>query len=103
MSDFEYSETIAPAVDFTPAPSLSNLTFYNGDKFPEWQHDLLVGSLRAQTLFRVRVEDGKLFERETLITKLGRIRDVEMSPEGYVYVLIEHNQTGSLLRLIPAG
>lgn len=99
--DFELSETIQPVVDFTPAPSLSNFTFYDGDQFPGWQHDLLVGSLRAQTLFRVRIENGKPIERERLLTKLGRIRDVEVGFDGMVYVLIEHNDTGSLLRLTP--
>jgi glucose/arabinose dehydrogenase len=101
--DFEFSETIPPVVDFTPAPSLSNFTFHNGDQFPNWQSDLLVGSLRAQTLFRVRIEKGKVVEKERLLTKLGRIRDVEMGYDGFVYVLIEHNQTGSLLRLIPTS
>jgi len=101
--DFEFSETIPPVVDFTPAPSLSNLTFYDGDQFPHWRNDLLVGSLRAQTLFRVRIEAGKVVEKERLVTKLGRIRDVEMGHDGFVYVLVEHNQTGSLLRLVPTN
>ena len=100
--DFELSATIQPIVDFTPAPSLSNFTFYSGEKFPDWQHDLLVGSLRAQTLFRVRIENGETTERERLLTRLGRIRDVETGADGLVYVLIEHNDTGSLLRLNPA-
>ena len=101
--DFEFSETIPPFVDFTPAPSLSNFIFHNGDQFPNWQNDLLVGSLRAQVLFRVRIEEGKVVEKERLLTKLGRIRDVEMGYDGFVYVLIEHNQTGSLFRLVPTG
>ena len=53
--DFALSETILPVVDFTPAPSLSNFTFHQGDQFPGWENDLLVGSLRAQTLFRIRL------------------------------------------------
>jgi len=60
-----------------------------------------VGSLRAQVLFRIRIEEGKLIEKERLLTKLGRIRDVEMGYDGFVYLLIEHNQTGSLVRIVP--
>ncbi|MBH81134.1 MAG: hypothetical protein CMQ49_11565 [Gammaproteobacteria bacterium] len=101
--DFDFADTIPPVVDFTPAPSLSNFTFHSGEKFPGWRNDLLVGSLRAQTLFRVRIEGGEVIEREKLITKLGRIRDVEMGADGLVYVLIEHDETGSLLRLVPAA
>ena len=99
--DFELSETITPVVDFTPAPSLSNFTFYNGDRFPGWQNDLLLGSLRAQTLFRVRIKNNQVIEQEKLLTKFGRIRDVEIGTDGLVYVLIEHNETGSVLRLTP--
>lgn len=101
--DFEFSETIPPVVDFTPAPSLSNLTFYTGEQFPEWQQDILIGSLRAQTLFRVRIREGQLIEHEKLLTKLGRIRDVEVGPKGFVYLLLEHGETGSLLRLVPVS
>ena len=60
-------------------------------------------SLRAQTLFRVRIEGGQVVEKEKLVTKLGRIRDVEMGSDGFVYVLIEHDETGSLLRLVPTS
>ena len=88
-------------VIFTPSPLLSNLVFHNGGRFPNWQNDLLVGSLRAQVLFRVRIKEGKVTEKERLLTKLGRIRDVEMGYDGLVYVLIEQNHTGSLLRLVP--
>jgi glucose/arabinose dehydrogenase len=52
-------------------------------------------------LFRIRIEEGKLIEKERLLTKLGRIRDVEMGYDGLVYLLIEHNQAGSLVRIVP--
>ena len=99
--DFALADTIAPVVDFTPAPSLSNFTFHHGDQFPHWQNDLLVGSLRAQTLFRIRIAQGQVMQIEKLLTKLGRIRDVEMGPDGLVYVLLEHHESGSLVRLVP--
>ena len=99
--DFDISETITPIVDFTPAPSLSNFTFYYGNQFPAWRNDLLIGSLRAQTLFRIRIENNKAVDKERLLTRLGRIRDVEMGTDGFVYLLIEHDETGSLLRIRP--
>jgi len=99
--NFEFSETFPPVADFTPAPSLSNFTFHFGDQFLNWQNDFFVGSLRAQVLFRIRIEEGKLIEKERLLTKLGRIRDVEMGYDGLVYLLIEHNQAGSLVRIVP--
>ena len=99
--DFPLSETILPVVDFTPAPSLSNFTFHNGARFARWHNDLLVGSLRAQTLFRIRLDGERVVELEKLLTALGRIRDVEMGFDGLVYVLLEHGEGGSLVRLAP--
>ncbi|MEM7000565.1 MAG: PQQ-dependent sugar dehydrogenase [Pseudomonadota bacterium] len=101
--DFPITETILPVVDFTPAPSLSNFTFHQGARFANWDNDLLVGSLRAQTLFRIRLDGDTLVERERLITRLGRIRDVEMGYDGLVYILLEHGKTGSIVRLVPVG
>jgi glucose/arabinose dehydrogenase len=88
-------------VDFTPAPALSNFTFHHGDQFPGWEDHLLVGSLRARTLYRLRIRDGRLVEQEKLLNQFGRIRDVEMGYDGLVYVLLEHTGGGSLVRLRP--
>ena len=99
--DFPLTQTVRPVVDFTPAPSLSNFTFHHGRQFPNWQHDLLVGSLRARTLFRIRIDNNEVVALEKLVKHLGRIRDVDMGPEGFIYVLLEHQDTGSLVRLVP--
>jgi glucose/arabinose dehydrogenase len=101
--DFAYEETVAPVVDFTPAPALSAFTFHRGEAFPAWGEDLLVGTLKAKTLLRLRIEDGVLVEQEALLTDLARIRDVAMGPEGSVYLLLEHGEGGSIVRLVPAG
>ena len=99
--DFPLTKTIPPTVDFTPAPSLSSFTFHSGQQFPNWRHDLLVGSLRARTLFRIRMKQNQAVELGKLVEHLGRIRDVEMGPQGLVYLLVEHQHGGSLLRLVP--
>ncbi len=99
--DFPIEDTVLPVVDFTPAPAVSNFTFHDGGQFPRWRNDFLVGSLKASTLYRLRLEDNQLVEQEKLITDFGRIRDVEMGGDGYVYIVLEHNEDGSLWRLVP--
>lgn len=99
--DFPIEETILPVVDFTPAPAVSNFTFHKGNMFPGWKDDLLVGSLKASTLYRLRIENNKLVEQEKLVTDFGRIRDVAMGNDGFVYIALEHNQTGSIWRMVP--
>ena len=99
--DFAIEETVLPIVDFTPAPALSNLTFYQGEAFPDWNGDALIGSLKAGTLYRVRVENNAPSEVERLLVNFGRIRDIAVGPEGDVYVALEHNENGSIWRLSP--
>lgn len=99
--DFPIEETVLPVVDLTPAPAVSNFTFHNGKAFSGWKNDLLMGTLKASTLYRMRIDNGELIEQEKLVADFGRIRDVEMGNDGLVYVLLEHNETGSLWRLVP--
>lgn len=99
--DFAIEDTILPVVDFTPAPAISNFTFHQGSQFPKWKDDMFVGSLKASTLYRLRIKDGQLVEQEKLITDFGRIRDVEMGGDGNVYIALEHGDTGSLWRMVP--
>lgn len=99
--DFPIEDTVLPIVDYTPAPAISAFAFHDGDAFPAWEHDLLVGTLKAQTLYRVRIENGERVEEEKLLTGLARIRDVEMGADGSVYLLLEHGREGSLVRLLP--
>lgn len=99
--DFPIEDTVLPVVDFTPAPAVSNFTFHNGSRFPQWENDLLVGSLKASALYRVRVSGGEFVEMEKLFAGFGRIRDVAMGADGLVYLVIEHNDNGSLWRMVP--
>ncbi|MEM7413750.1 MAG: PQQ-dependent sugar dehydrogenase [Myxococcota bacterium] len=95
-------DTIQPVVDYTPAPAISSFEFYQGEAFPAWEHDLIVGTLKARTLYRLRIRDGKLVDEEKLITGLARIRDVEVGADGLVYLLLEHGQEGTIVRLVPS-
>ena len=101
--DLALEDTIQPVVDFTPAPAISSFEFYRGTAFPAWEHDLIVGSLRARTLYRLRIQDGKLVDQEKLISGLARIRDVEIGADGLVYLLLEHGEVGTIVRLVPSG
>ncbi|MEM1413013.1 MAG: PQQ-dependent sugar dehydrogenase [Pseudomonadota bacterium] len=98
---FPRAATIAPVVDFSPAPAISNLTVYEGEAFPAWNGDFLVGSLKARTLYRVRVRNEVAIEVEKLATNVGRIRDVEVGSDGTVYIAVEQGESGLLLRMVP--
>ena len=99
--DFALDDTYLPTVDFSPAPALSNLSFHQGKAFARWNGDALVGSLKAGTLYRIRLGSDRALEIEKLLQNFGRIRDVAIAPQGEVYLALEHGEAGSVWRLRP--
>lgn len=107
--DFESAEVL-----WWPSIAPSGLLFYEGDRFPEWQGNLFVGSMMVGRLRgtghleRLVFNDrGEEVRRELLLTELKqRIRDVRTGPDGYIYVLTEQRSRlgpdpGALLRIEP--
>lgn len=91
-----------PQKYWIPSPALSGMAFYQGDKFPRWRGDVLIGALRGQALIRVRLEAERVVADEFLLKgPLPRVRDVRVGPDGYVYLLGDQSD-GSVLRLEPA-
>jgi glucose/arabinose dehydrogenase len=89
-----------PVLHWTPSIAPSGMAFYQGEVFPEWQGDLLVGSLKFQMLVRVDLAGSEVVGRETLLrNQMGRIRDVKVSPDGEVYVLNDQ-PSGGVFRLV---
>lgn len=83
-----------------PSIAPSGLAIYDGAMFPEWQGDILVGALRDQLLSRLdRDASGAITGEERLFAgQLGRIRDVEIAPDGSLYLLIDDNP-GQIVRI----
>lgn len=59
-----------PAFAFVPSIAPTGLLQVGGREFPRWEDDLLVASLRAESIFRVR-------------TRAGAVRYVEQIPVGH--------------------
>jgi glucose/arabinose dehydrogenase len=93
-----------PFIYWTPSIAPSGLAIYRGDKFPAWNGDLFVGALAFKHLRRVHLDtDGNVVSQEQLLNdKQWRIRDVRVSPDGYLYVSTDEND-GRVLRLEPAA
>ena len=94
---------------WVPAISPSSIMFYTGDKFPRWKNNLFVGALTTRQLIRVAFgQPSQAERREGLLVPLGvRIRDVQQSPDGYIYVATESASGGAatdgmVLRIEPA-
>jgi glucose/arabinose dehydrogenase len=104
-----YRENMEPAVAYwVPAIAPSGLTFYTGDKFPQWKNNLFVGGMRQGEVPRSghleRFDFNEKWEelhREGMLRELQqRIRDVRQSPDGYLYLLTAEND-GAMMKIEP--
>jgi glucose/arabinose dehydrogenase len=100
--EFELEDIEQPVVDLSPSPAVSSFIFYDGEAFPNWQNNIIVGSLKARSLFRMEIKDNEVIHTETLLKDLARFRDIEIGPRGEIYVLLEHNSGGQIIRLVPS-
>ena len=98
---FELSDITQPVVDMTPSPAVSSFIISQSEKFPNWNGDFIVGSLKSRSLFRIDIENNRFVERETLFEGIGRVRDIEMGVDGSIYLLFEHGGGGKVVTLVP--
>ncbi len=89
-----------PLFYWDPSIAPSGLAVYNGTMFPEWQGDLLVGSLKFELVSRlVRDGSGAITDEERMFEgEFGRIRDVNIAPDGSVWLLTDERD-GKIIRL----
>lgn len=101
---------VNPVVIWWPSIAPAGIAFYTGDKFPEWQGNLFIGSMVTGRipgtghLERIVFNrSGDEIRRESLLRELGqRVRDVQQGPDGYLYVLTDE-EAGALLRIEPVA
>ncbi|WP_245578816.1 PQQ-dependent sugar dehydrogenase [Cucumibacter marinus] len=92
-----------PVYYWDPSIAPSGLAFYDGEMFPEWQGDLLVGALKFQLLSRLDMQGDEVAGEEQLFKgAFGRIRDVRVGPDGAIYLLTD-KADGELIRISRAN
>ncbi|HSQ04929.1 MAG TPA: PQQ-dependent sugar dehydrogenase [Burkholderiales bacterium] len=90
-----------PLYKWVPSIAPSGMVFYEGDRFPAWRGMLFVGALKAETLVRLELNGENVTHEERLIRRaIGRIRDVRVGADGYIYLLTDERD-GVLARLEP--
>ncbi len=86
-----------PVYYWDPVIAPSNMAFYQGPYAP-WRGDILIGSLNPGELVRLKLQNGRVVGEERLLDGVGRVRDVEVLPDGAVLVLLDR---GDVLRVVP--
>jgi glucose/arabinose dehydrogenase len=84
---------------WTPSIGPSGLAFVKGNRYKEWKDGLLSGSLSFKYLNLSMLKGNKVVKEEKLLNNIGRVRDVRMAPDGFIYVAVE--QPGAVFRLLP--
>lgn len=98
-----------PAHVWVPSIGVSGMFFYTGDAFPEWKGDMFVGGMSGERLVRLRLDGQEVVREEVILQDMGRIREVQQSPDGSIYLAIdggarsEDGPPTRILRLEPAG
>lgn len=90
-----------PLTYWLPSIGPSGMAFIDSNKYPGWKGNLLVGSLRFQYLNRCVLEGNKVVKEENLLKNIGRLRNVKMGLDGFVYVSVE--DPGYVFRLMPVN
>ncbi|GAD89838.1 putative aldose sugar dehydrogenase [Vibrio halioticoli NBRC 102217] len=100
VGDSEYKEGVtAPALVYTPSIAPSSLILYQGKRYPELKGKLLAGALKLTHINVIKIDGNKLIEEKRLFEDLGeRIRDIQVSPDDYLYVTTD---SGKVIRLLP--
>ena len=93
-----------PQTIWVPSIALSGMQFYTGSKFPQWKGNLFVGGMAGLQLHRVVFAAGGSQGRETLLNELKlRIRDVRQGPDELLYLAVDANPNGAILKIEPAA
>lgn len=87
--------TEQPVYYWDPVIAPGGMKFYAGSYAP-WQGDLLIGSLNPGALVRLKMADGRVVGEERMLQDVGRVRDVEITEDGRVFVLIDDSDGGML-------
>jgi len=66
--------------------------------YPDWEGNILVGSLKFQYLEMLTLEGKKVVKREKLLDGIGRLRNVVIGPDNHIYAGI---QGKGIVKIIP--
>lgn len=87
-----------PILYWDPSIAPAGMAFVSSDKYPGWEGDLLVASLKFSYIAHLDVEGNDILGETKLVEGVGRVRDVVQAPDGYIYLTAEGD---GVYRLVP--
>jgi len=83
---------VNPINCYDPAIEPGGIVFYYGDKV-KLDNPLVLATLRTSHLFNLEIDEDEVKSQTSILSGIGRIRDVAVGPDGYLY-LITSNTDG---------
>ena len=87
-----------PEYYWTPSIGACGLAYVSSTRYGSWKGSYIAGGLALRNLSRVEI-NGSDVKSSTIIANAGRVRDVKMGPDGYLYLSIE--SPGRIVKLLP--
>ena len=87
-----------PVYYWDPVVSPSGITFYSGNRVPEWQNNLFIGALSGQHIVRLVINSNNRVtgEERLLSGENQRFRDITQGTDGALYAITD---AGRLYRI----
>lgn len=82
-----------PVYYWDPVISPSGMTFYTGNRVPEWQNNLFIGALSGEHIVRLAIENNRVVGEERLLAQEGqRFRDITQGNDGALYAVTDQGR-----------
>ena len=94
-----YSDTEEPLHYWDPSVAPSSLLIYSGANYQNWKNSWFVTTLRERTLIRLVKIENQLIEERLYQNEFGRIRKIEASPAGDLFLLTDGGE-GNLIKIL---
>jgi glucose/arabinose dehydrogenase len=79
-----------PVYYWDPVVSPSGMTFYRGNRIPEWENNLFVAALSGMHIVRLVIENNRVTGEERLLVSEGqRFRDITQGPDNALYTITD--------------
>lgn len=78
-----------PFYYWVPSIAPSGFAILDNTAYGDWNGNYLVGSLKFQYLEMLYVNDNAVTKREKIVDGIGRLRNVKIGPDGFIYISVE--------------
>jgi len=77
---------IDPLICYDPSIEPGGIVFYSGNKL-ELEGFMIMATLRASHLFKLDINEEGMISQKSILSGIGRIRDVIEDPDGNLYII----------------